>query len=338
MSKKALITGISGQDGSYLAQYLLKEGYKVFGLERRSASNDSFRLKYLDIYSDVEIFNIDLIEHASIIKLISLNQFDEIYNLAAQSFVGDSWDNAISTSEINSIGVVNILDSIRQFSSHTKFYQASTSEMFGMVQATPQNENTPFYPRSPYGVSKLYSHWITINYRESFKLHSCSGILFNHESPLRGIQFVTKKIINGLCNFLNNKQSIRLGNLDAKRDWGFAGDYVKAMHLMLKQKSPDDYVIGTGIETSVRDFCSIALNKLELKHTWTGSGLNEKCILEKDKSTIIEVSPQFFRPAEVNSLLADTTKAKEILGWESETSLDELIDLMINYELKMTNN
>ncbi len=334
MSKKALITGISGQDGAYLAQHLLSEGYEVIGMERRSASNDNFRLKYLKILNDVKIFNIDILEHTSIANIISNEKFDEIYNLAAQSFVGDSWNNAISTSQINSIGVVNLLDSIKQLSSNTRFYQASTSEMFGLVQRTPQNEQTPFYPRSPYGVSKLYSHWMTINYRESFNLHCSSGILFNHESPLRGSQFVTKKIITGLCDYKNkNEMSLQLGNLDAERDWGYAGDYVKAMRMMLNMPEPDDYVIGTGIKYSVRDFCNIALKKLNIKYSWEGEGLNEKCINTSNKKCIIEINKDFFRPAEVSQLIADPSKANKILGWKSETSLERLIEMMIDYDL-----
>jgi len=335
MSKKALITGISGQDGSYLAQLLLKEGYEVFGVERRTASNDNFRLKYLKIYEDIKIYAYDILDYAVIIKLIQSEKFDEIYNLAAQSFVGASWDNPITTSNINAIGVVNLLEAVKQFSPTTKFYQASTSEMFGLVQNTPQNENTPFYPRSPYGVSKLYSHWMTINYRESFDLHACSGILFNHESPLRGIEFVTKKIINGLCKIaFNNESALSLGNIDAERDWGFAGDYVKAMHMMLQSKTADDYVIGSGIKYSVRDFCSIALDKLDINHYWRGEGINEKCYNKKNDKEIINISEKYFRPAEVNMLLADPSKAKKKLGWSSETSLDELIEMMIDYEVK----
>ena len=334
MSKKALITGISGQDGAYLAKYLLDKGFKVYGLERRSASNDNFRLKYLDILNEVNIFNIDLLEHTSIASLIASEQFDHVYNLAAQSFVGDSWNNAITTSQINSIGVVNLLDAIKQLSNTTKYYQASTSEMFGLVQNTPQNEKTPFYPRSPYGVSKLYSHWMTVNYRESFNLHCSSGILFNHESPLRGSQFVTKKIVSGLCDYLKDvNKYLELGNLDAERDWGYAGDYVKAMFLMLDKDDPDDYVIGTGKKHSVREFCSIALDKLNIKYSWEGQGINEKCISTKDNKLIIQVSEKFFRPAEVNELLADPSKANKKLGWKSETSLESLIEMMIEFEL-----
>ncbi len=334
MTSRALITGISGQDGAYLAEHLLKNNYEVYGMERRSASNDNFRLKHLGINNDVKIFNIDLLEQSSIIKLISELNFSEIYNLAAQSFVGDSWNNAITTTQINSLGVTHLLDAIRQHSKESKFYQASTSEMFGLVQSTPQNETTPFYPRSPYGVSKLYSHWMTINYRESFNLHCSSGILFNHESPLRGSQFVTKKIVNGLCNFKkNNSGLLKLGNLDAERDWGFAGDYVKAMHMMLQAKEPDDYVIGTGTKKTVRDFCNLTMEQLALDHYWQGEGIEEKCYLKKDDTLIIEVSEEFFRPSEVNTLLADPSKAKNKLGWESNTSLKELVSMMVEFEL-----
>jgi len=335
LQKKALITGISGQDGAYLSNYLLSKNYKVYGVERRTASNENFRLKYFNIHERVEMLRVDLCEFNSITKIIQENQFDEIYNLAAQSFVGASWDNPLSTSNINSLAVTNILDSIYRFSPQTKFYQASTSEMFGEIKESSQSENTPFNPRSPYGVSKLYAHWMTQNYRESFNIFACSGILFNHESPLRGSEFVTKKITSTLCSQFNGKEEVlELGNIDAKRDWGFAGDYIEAMHMMLQQEYPEDFVIGTGVTHSVRDFCNLALERLNVDVEWTGRELEEKCIRKKDNKVIISISPKFFRPAEVDILLANPAKANNILGWEAKTDLKGLVDKMIEYDLE----
>ena len=332
--KKALITGISGQDGAYLANLLINKGYQVHGLERRTASNENYRLRYFSILDKIVLHRIDLCEHNQVTKLILEGQFDEIYNLAAQSFVGSSWENPISTSNINSIAVTNILDAIYTNSKNTRFYQASTSEMYGKVLHEKQSEDTPFYPRSPYGISKLYAHWMTKNYRESYGLFCCSGILFNHESPLRGSEFVTKKIIESLCRQAHGSEEIlKLGNIDAKRDWGFAGDYVKAMHLMLQHEKADDFVIGTGQTYSVRDFCKLALDNLKLDHTWSGSGLEEKCIRNSDKKVLIEISSEFFRLAEVDVLLADPSKAKRVLGWEPENNLSDLVEKMIDYEV-----
>lgn len=332
--KKALITGISGQDGSYLANLLLEKGYEVHGLERRTASNQQHRLKYFNILDKIKLHQVDLCEFNQVSKIIIEGQYDEIYNLGAQSFVGSSWDNPITTSNINSLAVTNILDTIYAYSKQTKFYQASTSEMYGKIVHEKQSEETPFYPRSPYGVSKLYAHWMTKNYRESFDIFCCSGILFNHESPLRGSEFVTKKIVESLCRQANGSNEVlRLGNIDAKRDWGFAGDYVEVMHLMLQQSKPDDYVIGTGETHSVRKFCELTLSNLNIDCTWSGSGLDEKCIRESDGKIIIEISEEFFRPAEVDILLADPSKAKNILGWEPKTDLNGLVDKMVEYEM-----
>jgi len=332
--KKALITGIYGQDGAYLANLLINKGYQVHGLVRRTASNENYRLRYFGILDKIVLHRIDLCEYNQVTKLILEGQFDEIYNLAAQSFVGSSWENPISTSNINSIAVTNILDAIYINSKNTRFYQASTSEMYGKILHEKQSEDTPFYPRSPYGISKLYAHWMTKNYRESYGLFCCSGILFNHDSPLRGSEFVTKKIIESLCRQAHGSQEIlKLGNIDVKRDWGFAGDYVKAMHLMLKHEKADDFVIGTGQTYSVRDFCKLALDKLKLDHTWSGSGLEEKCIRNSDKKVFIEISSEFFRPAEVDVVLADPSKAKRVLGWEPENNLSDLMEKMINYEV-----
>lgn len=333
--KKALITGISGQDGAYLADLLLRKGYEVTGVERRTASNDNFRLKYFNIHEKIKLQKIDLCEHSQVTKLIQEENFDEIYNLAAQSFVGSSWENPITTSNINSIAVTNILDSIHRFSSKTKFYQASTSEMFGKIMEDTQSELTPFYPRSPYGVSKLYSHWMCQNYRESYGLFCCSGILFNHESPLRGNEFVTKKIVSTLCKRRKDPDIIlKLGNIDAKRDWGFAGDYVEAMYLMMQQSDPEDFVIGTGITQSVRDFCNLTLDYLDIKYSWSGSGLDEKC-LDANGNIIIEIAEEFFRPAEVDILLANPEKAKLKLGWKPKTDIEDLVSKMVDYELSL---
>lgn len=333
--KKALITGISGQDGAYLANFLLSKDYEVIGVERRTASNDNFRLKYFNIHEKIKLLKIDLCEHTQVTKLIQEEGFDEVYNLAAQSFVGSSWENPITTSNINSIAVTNILDSIHRFSSKTKFYQASTSEMFGKIMDESQSESTPFYPRSPYGVSKLYSHWMTQNYRESYGLFCCSGILFNHESPLRGNEFVTKKIVSTLCSQRKDPDIVlKLGNIDAKRDWGFAGDYVEAMYLMMQQSHPEDFVIGTGMTHSVRDFCNLTLDQLEVEYSWSGSDLDEKC-LDANGDIIIEISEEFFRPAEVDVLLANPEKAKLKLGWKPKTIIEDLVAKMIDYELSL---
>ena len=337
--KKALITGISGQDGAYLSDLLLNKNYEVHGLERRTASNQQHRLRYFDILDKIKLHKVDLCEFNQVSKIIIQEQYDEIYNLGAQSFVGSSWDNPITTSNINSMAVTNILDTINSYSRHSKFYQASTSEMYGKIVHERQHENTPFYPRSPYGVSKLFAHWMTVNYRESFNLFCCSGILFNHESPLRGSEFVTKKIVESLCKQANGSNEIlKLGNIDAQRDWGFAGDYVEAMYLMLQQSEPDDYVIGTGQTHSVREFCNLTLNNLNIECTWSGSGLDEKCIRNSDKKVLIEISSDFFRPAEVDILLADPSKAKKVLGWEPSTNLNGLVQKMIDYEMKKSIN
>lgn len=332
--KKALITGISGQDGAYLAKFLLEKNYQVFGLDRRTASNNFWRLNALNINDKIIKIQVDITEFTNITNVISENKFDEIYNLAAQSFVGSSWDNPITTTNINSVAVTNLLDSIYRFSPKSKFYQASTSEMFGKIQKKKQDEDTPFYPRSPYGVSKLYSHWIVKNYRESFGLFAVSGILFNHESPLRGNEFVTKKIVSGLAKIKKgSNQILKLGNIYAKRDWGFAGDYVQAMHKMLQQKKPDDFVIGTGKTYSVKEFINFVLSELDINYKWLGSGINEKCINTDNSKKIIEISKHFYRPAEVDILIANPNKAKKVLNWKSKTSLPELVKIMVEHEL-----
>ena len=332
--KKALITGINGQDGSYLAKFLIDKGYKVYGTCRRSTSEKFTRLKQLDVFDKIELFDFDLLEMTNIYETIKLIKPNEVYNLAAQSFVPSSFNVPILTSDINGLGTIRILEAIRSIDKKIKFYQASTSEMFGKVKEIPQNEETPFYPRSPYGVAKLYAHWITINYRESYNMHASSGILFNHESPFRGTEFVTKKITSALSRIkLGSKEILKVGNVDAKRDWGYAMDYVEAMWLMLQQNEPDDYVIATGKTTSVRDFINLCLNYLKFNYKWVGTGYNEKVIDMESKRTLIIVDKKFFRPAEVDLLIGNNSKAKRILKWKPKTSLKKLVKIMIDYDI-----
>lgn len=317
MTKNALITGFTGQDGAYLAKLLLEKGYRVHGLVARRSTDTRWRLRELGIEADLLYLEGDLADACSVQRAVIKSQPDELYNLGAQSFVGSSWDQPVTTGLVDGLGVTHVLEAIRQFSPHTRFYQASTSEMFGLIQAERQDENTPFYPRSPYGVAKLYGHWITVNYRESFGLHASSGILFNHESPLRGIEFVTRKVTDAAARIkLGRQKELRLGNIDAKRDWGFAGDYVEAMWLMLQQPQADDYVIATGITTTVRDMCRIAFEQV---------GLNYRDYLVTD--------PCFLRPAEVEVLLGNAGKAERVLGWKPKTSLDTLIRMMVDADL-----
>ncbi len=334
MEKVALITGIGGQDAAYLAKNLLEKGFKVIGTSRRSSADNLFRLKSLGIENELEVLSADVQEHSRIQELVMNIKPTQFYNLAAQSFVADSFKSPIYTSLVNGTSVLNILESIRLFSPETKFYQASTSEMFGKVNEVPQNEDTRFYPRSPYGVAKLYAHHITINYRESYNLFACSGILFNHESPLRGGDFVTKKIVSGLVEYLKNHEKVlELGNLEAQRDWGFAGDYVEAMRLMLEQKEPDDFVICSGKTESIRNFCEIVAKILGIDLSWQGEGLNEIGIDSKSSKTCIKVSKEHYRPAEVDLLLGDATKAKKVLNWSSSVDLDGLAQMMVDFEL-----
>ena len=319
-NKRALITGITGQDGSYLAEFLLNKDYKVFGLVRRTSTVNFERIKH--IQDNIELISGDLLDQNSLINAIKESNPDEIYNLASQSFVPTSWKQPVFTGEATALGVARVLEAIRAVNPKIKFYQASTSEMFGKVREVPQTEKTKFYPRSPYGVAKLYGHWITINYRESYNMFCCNGILFNHESPRRGLEFVTRKVTNTAAKIkLGLSNELRLGNLDAKRDWGFAGDYVKAMWLMLQQDKPDDYVISTGITHSVRDLVQIAFDYVNLN--W--------------KDYVI-VDPKFVRPAEVELLLGDSTKALKKLGWAPETSFEELIKMMIDADLERIEN
>lgn len=332
---KALITGINGQDGAYLAKFLVDKGYKVYGTCRRSTSEKFTRLKALNVYDKVELYDFDLLEMTNIYETIKKIRPHEIYNLAAQSFVPSSFNVPIVTTDINALGTIRILEAIKSIDRKIKFYQASTSEMFGKVKEIPQNEETPFYPRSPYGVAKLYAHWITINYRESYNMHASSGILFNHESPFRGTEFVTKKITSTLTRIKKGSNEIlKIGNIQAQRDWGYSMDYVEAMWLMLQQKIPDDYVISTGKTTSVRDFIDLSLKYLKFNYKWSGSGLNVKVINTDNKKIIIKVDKKFFRPAEVDLLVGNSNKAQKKLKWKPKTSLTKLVKIMIDHDLE----
>jgi GDPmannose 4,6-dehydratase len=315
----ALITGVTGQDGAYLTQYLLGMGYRVVGLMRRSASSDVIgeRLRWLGVLNDVELLDGNLTDLSSLIRVIQQHEPDEIYNLAAQSFVAASWQQPLLTGSVTALGAGNVLEAVRIVRPGARFYQASSSEMYGMIQEPRQSERTPFYPRSPYAVAKLYAHWMTVNYRESFGLHASSGILFNHESPLRGIEFVTRKITDGVARIkLGLAKELGLGNLEAKRDWGHARDYVRAMHMMLQQTDASDYVIASGQTTSIRDFCRLAFSHAGL-----------------DYEEHVRVDPRFLRPAEVDVLHGDPAKAKERLGWSPEVSLADMVAEMVEADL-----
>jgi GDPmannose 4,6-dehydratase len=317
-AKRALITGITGQDGAYLARFLLEKGYVVFGIIARRGTDTLWRLRELNVLNRIEIIDADLIDLSSLIRAVEKTQAEEIYNLAAQSFVNTSWDQPILTAEVTAIGALRLLEAMRIVNPTARFYQASTSEMFGKAQQPVQDEKTPFYPRSPYAVSKLFAHWSTVNYRESFHLHASSGILFNHESPLRGIEFVTRKVTDAVARIHFGKQKeLRLGNIDAHRDWGFAGDYVEAMWAMVQQPEPDNFVIATGTSTSVREMCRIAFAHV---------GLNFE--------DHVIIDPRLYRPAEVEVLLGNPAKAKARLGWEHRTSLQTLIREMVDADLK----
>ncbi len=318
MTKSALITGITGQDGAYLAKFLLGKGYKVFGIIARRTSDNLWRLRELEVLQDITLVDGDLLDITSLQRAVQQAQPNEVYNLAAQSFVGTSWAQPLLTVNVSGIGAVNMLEAARLGGPDVRFYQASTSEMFGLIQAERQDEKTPFYPRSPYGAAKLMAHWMTVNYRESHKMHASSGILFNHESPLRGIEFVTRKVTRAVAAIkLGLQKDLALGNIDAKRDWGYASDYVEAMWLMLQQDQADDYVIATGKTTSVRDMCELAFAHV---------GLNYQDYVRQD--------PAFYRPAEVDILLGNPAKAKAKLGWEARTSLQELITMMVDADLR----
>jgi len=329
--KKALITGITGQDGSYLAELLLNLGYKVHGIVRRSSTDNFNRIRHLLNNDNLWLHNGELTDSSSLNNIVKLVQPDEVYNLAAQSHVKVSFDSPMFTADADAMGVLRLLEAIRQagLEKHTRFYQASTSEMFGKVQEIPQKETTPFYPRSPYGVAKLYGHWIVKNYRESYDMFACSGILFNHESPRRGENFVTSKIVLSLNNIARNKQDVlELGNLDALRDWGHAKDYVYAMWLMLQQDQPDDYVISTGEQHSVREFVELAGDYFDFNIVWEGEGVDEVGRDAKTGKVIVKVNPKYYRPAEVETLLGDSSKATEELGWVRKRNFKDLVQDM----------
>ena len=332
-TKVALITGVTGQDGAYLSKFLIEKGYKVYGTARRGASEKFTRLEYLKIKDKIKIIDFDLLELSNINKIIKDINPDEIYNLAAQSFVPTSFELPILTSDINSLGVVRILDSIFNINKDIKFYQASTSEMFGKVTDTPQNEKTRFYPRSPYGVSKVFSHYMTINYRESYDLFACSGILFNHESPLRGYEFVTKKIVKTLSQIkLGSNKCLYLGNLNSKRDWGHAEDYVKAMWMIMNHSKADDYVVASGNAFSVKNFVEKTLKNLNIKFEWQGKDLNLKAINKENGKALIKIDKKLYRPAEVDTLIGNPAKIKRKLKWKPKHTLDNLINEMIKFE------
>lgn len=329
-TKRALVTGITGQDGAYLAQQLLEAGYEVVGGVRRTSTPNLWRLQYLGIENKVKLVSFDLLEESNIVDAVRSTKFDRIFNLGAQSFVAASFKQPSLTAQIDALGVLRIIEAIRLYSPETRFYQASTSEMFGKIVEPLQNENTPFYPRSPYGVAKLYGHWITINYRESYGLHLSSGILFNHESPLRGLEFVTRKVTAHLAQIKQGRRDVlRLGNLDAKRDWGHARDYVRGMISMTEKDSGDDYVLATGITTPVREFVRLAAHAAGYDLAFEGSGVEERGIDRKSGKTIVIVDPEFFRPAEVDTLIGDASKAREKLGWTPTTPLAKLLEEMV---------
>lgn len=316
-NKSALITGITGQDGAYLAKLLLDKGYAVHGVHARRSTDTLWRLRHLGIAGEVNLLAGDVTDLSSLIRSMEKSAADEVYNLGAQSFVGTSWEQPVLTANVTGVGALNMLEAVRIVNPKARFYQASTSEMFGLIQETMQSETTPFYPRSPYGVAKLYGHWMTVNYRESFGLHASSGILFNHESPLRGIEFVTRKVTDAVARIKQGKQKeLRLGNIDAQRDWGFAGDYVDAMWLMLQQETADDYVVATGLTTTVREMCRIAFTHVGLKH-----------------EDHVVIDPKFYRPAEVEVLLGNPAKAKAKLGWVAKTDLETLITMMVDADM-----
>jgi len=336
MNKTAIITGITGQDGAYLAELLLEKGYKVYGTYRRTASTNFWRIEELGIRDNpnLHLVEYDLTDLGSSIRLLESAKPGEVYNLAAQSFVAVSFDQPITTAQITGLGPLHLLEAIRIVNPEIRFYQASTSEMFGEVQEVPQTEKTPLYPRSPYGVAKVYAHWMTINYRESFDIFGTSGILFNHESPLRGLEFVTRKITDGLARVKLGKQShIELGNLEAKRDWGYARDYVDGMWRMLQTDKPDTYVLATGRTEKVRDFVEMTCKALDIDIEWQGTNLDEIGIDRKTGSTIVKINSQFYRPAEVELLIGNPEKAKKELGWEAGTTLEQLCDMMVKADL-----
>jgi GDPmannose 4,6-dehydratase len=335
-NKKALVTGITGQDGAYLAQLLLDKGYEVFGTYRRLSSVNFWRIEELGVEQNphLNLIEYDLTDLASSIRLLESTGVEEVYNLAAQSFVGVSFDQPITTATITGLGALNLLEAIRIVNPRIRFYQASTSEMFGKVQAVPQLESTPFYPRSPYGVAKLYAHWMTVNYRESYEIFAASGILFNHESPLRGREFVTRKITDSVAKIkLGKLERLELGNLDAKRDWGFAKEYVDGMWRMLQADEPDTYVLATNRTETVRDFVTLAFQASGVDVEWSGHAEDERGIDAASGKVLVSINPKFYRPAEVDLLIGDPAKAKSKLGWEPKTQLEELCRMMVEADI-----
>lgn len=332
--KSALITGINGQDGSYLAELLLEKGYKVYGIMRRKSVVDYGNVEH--IKDKINFIYADMTDVVSLINAMQVSQADEVYNLAAQSFVATSWEQPLATAQIDALGVTNMLEAIRTVNPKCRFYQASTSEMFGLVQAIPQSETTPFYPRSPYGVAKLYGHWITKNYRESYDLYACSGILFNHESERRGKEFVTRKITDAVARIkLGIQDYIELGNMDSKRDWGHSKDYVYAMWLMLQQNHADDYVIATNETRTVREFVELAFVKVGIDIEWSGTGIDEIGVNKENGKVLVKINKEFFRPAEVDILLGNPAKAEKELGWIRNIPFDELVERMVNNDLEL---
>lgn len=334
--KKAIITGVGGQDGAYLARYLIDLGYEIYGGYRRAVSPNFWRLNELGLLNEpnFHLVEFELTDPFNILSVVNKIRPEEIYNLAAQSFVGVSFKEPFHTANATGIGALNILEAIKTVDKSIKFYQASTSEMFGKVQAVPQSETTPFYPRSPYGVAKLYAHFITVNYQESYDIFASSGILFNHESPLRGLEFVTRKITNTAAKIaLKKAKTLELGNLDAKRDWGYAKEYVEGMHAMLQAPTPDTFVLATGVTTTVRDFVKLSFEALDIGIKFEGEGINEVGLNDKG-DVIVKINPAFFRPAEVDLLIGDASKAKQKLGWSAKTDLKGLCDMMIKADLR----
>jgi GDPmannose 4,6-dehydratase len=334
--KTALITGVTGQDGAYLTQLLLEKGYRVYGTYRRTSSVNFWRMEELgvDKHPNLTLVEYDLTDLGSSLRLLESTQATEVYNLAAQSFVGVSFDQPSTTAQITGVGAVHLLEAIRQVNRKIRFYQASTSEMFGKVQAVPQVEETPFYPRSPYGIAKLYAHWMTVNYRESYDIFGCSGILFNHESPLRGREFVTRKITDSVAKMkLGKLDALELGNLDAKRDWGFAKEYVEGMWRMLQADQPDTYVLATNRTETVRDFVAMAFKAGGISIEWRGSGEDERGVDVANGRELVRVNPRYYRPAEVELLIGDASKARAKLGWEAKTLLEDLCHMMVEADL-----
>lgn len=341
MQKNALVTGVTGQDGAYLVELLLSKGYEVYGAYRRTSSVNFWRMEELGVLNQdrLHLVEFDLTDLAGTIRLIENCKPDEVYNLAAQSFVGVSFDQPITTAQITGVGALNLLEAIRIVNPKIRYYQASTSEMFGLVQAVPQSESTPFYPRSPYGVAKLFAHWTTINYRESYGMFATSGILFNHESPLRGKEFVTRKITDAVaCIEMGTQQVLELGNMDAKRDWGFAKEYVDGMHRMLQIDTPETFVLATNRTETVRDFVSMSFKAVGVDIDWRESGANEFGVDRRTGVTRVKVNPRFYRPAEVELLIGDPSFAKERLGWKAETTLEQLCQLMVEADLRRARN